>query len=110
MIPTLPTAVALGVALVVAAVGGVDAARAQRWDTATVFCLLALVLLGLLARVRGRRPPVPVRGDLVRWLRERSAVTGEPVELLADRALAAYREQYGDAPAPSAEQVTGRSR
>lgn len=96
MTPTLPTAVALAVALTIATVGGVDAARLQRWDTASAFALLALVLLGLLARVRSRRPPVPVRGDLVQWLRQRSAVTGEPVDVLADRALAAYRDQYED--------------
>ena len=101
MTPTLPSALALGVALVLAAVGAVDAARGQHWDTAAVFGLLLLVLLGLLTRVRGARPSVPLRGDLVRWLRERSAVTGEPVEVLADRALAAFREQYGDAPASS---------
>ena len=111
MTPTLPTAVALGAALVVCAVGAVDAARTQRWDTVAVFVLLALVLLGLLSRVRGRRPCVPVRGDLVRWLRERSAVTGEPVEVLADRALATFRDQYGDAPGPSAGRPgQGRSR
>jgi membrane protein implicated in regulation of membrane protease activity len=110
MTPTLPAALLLAVALVITAVGGVDAARAQRWDTVTVFCLLALVLLALLSRVRGRRPSVPVRGDLVRWLRERSAVTGEPVEMLADRALATYREQYGDAPCGGRPGAPGRRR
>jgi hypothetical protein len=39
-----------------------------------------------------------VRRDLVVWLRERSAVSGETIGALTDRALAAYRERYGQAP------------
>ena len=105
MTPTLPSAVLVVAALVVASVGAADAGRTGRWDTAAVFGLLVVVLLLLLTRVRGRRPAVPVRRDLVRWLRERSAVTGEPVEALADRALAAYREQCGDLPPAPARQL-----
>ena len=42
MTPTLPTALGLTVALAIASVGGVDAARTDRWDTAAVFSLLAI--------------------------------------------------------------------
>lgn len=99
MTPTLPSAVLLVAALAVASVGAVDSARSDRWDTVAVFGLLVVLLLLLLTRVRGRRPAVPIRADLVQWLRERSAVTGESVEALADRALAAHRDLYEDAPA-----------
>lgn len=96
MTPTLPTAVLLLAGVAVATVGAVDAGRADRWDTTAVFGLLVALLLLLLSRVRGRRPEVPLRRDLVQWLRERSAVTGEPVGVLADRAVAAHREELGD--------------
>lgn len=105
MKPTLSTVVVVLIALTVALVGVVDAATSDEWDTAAIFGLLAAVQLGLLGRISGARPAVPVRGDLVRWLRTRSAVTGEPVEALADRALAAYRDQYGDGPSRTRERT-----
>ena len=96
MRPTLPTAVLVVLALVVTGIGAVDAAVSSEWDLLVVLGLLAVLHLVLLTRILGGRREVPLRGDLVLWLRERSAVSGEPVEVLADRAVATYRTWYGD--------------
>jgi transposase len=53
--------------------------------------LVAVLQLLLVMRTNGRRPSVPIRADLVRWLRDRAAAEGEPAELIADRAVSAYR-------------------
>ena len=41
---------------------------------------------------------VPLRRDLVTWLRRRAATTGEPLEAVADRAVAAYRRRLDPEP------------
>ena len=105
MRPTLPTAVLVVVALVVTSIGATDAALSGEEDLFVVLALLAVLHLLLLTRLRGGRQPVPVRADLVTWLRARSAVSGEPVEVLADRALATYRAWYGDEQEAVAEVV-----
>lgn len=93
-----PTVRALvGSLLVVAGVGVVDAFIGAEWDLFGLFALLVAITAGLVAHLEGQRPPVPVRRDLVAWLRERSAVSGEPIGAVADRALASYRDRYGSA-------------
>jgi membrane protein implicated in regulation of membrane protease activity len=94
--PTLPTLTLLLAALAVLLIGVLDTALSSEWDLLTVLGLLVVLLLVLISRVRGRRPALGLRADLVRWLRARSALTGEPVEVIADRAVAAYRASYGD--------------
>ena len=91
MAPTIlhPTSLALLVA--VTAVGAVDAAIGRVWDHFAVFVLATGVALLLLLTVLGRRPSVPLRADLVAWLRDRAAATGEPLEALADRCVASAR-------------------
>lgn len=91
MVPTTLNKAAMAVLLVVTLVGAADAAIGQVWDQVAVFALAAGVELTLLAGMLTSRPPVPLRGDLVSWLRERSAATGEPLELIADRCIAAAR-------------------
>jgi hypothetical protein len=91
MSPTVSTRLVLVLLCVVALVGAVDAVVEGHWDLAAVFgSILALTVL-LLLRHQSRRPPVPLRGDLVAWLRERGTATGEDPEIIADRALSAYR-------------------
>ena len=56
-----------------------------------VFGLVLAVQVALWARLSWGRTSVPVRRDLVFWLRERAVAAGEPVEHVADRAIGAYR-------------------
>lgn len=83
---------------VVSGVGTVDAAISREWDLLVVLALTLGLSVTLLGRLEARRPAIPVRRDLVVWLRERAAVSGEPISALTDRALAAYRDRYGQAP------------
>jgi ABC-type multidrug transport system fused ATPase/permease subunit len=76
----------------VAVVGAIDAAVSIEWDLFVVFVLVGLLQLVLLLRLSGRRPTVPVRADLVRWLRDRAAAEGESTERIVDRAVSAYRD------------------
>jgi hypothetical protein len=85
------TAVLLIVALVVAAVGLVDVVRSGDSDLVLVLTALATVLVAALILSLSGRRAVELRPDLATWLRQQSAATGEPVERLADRCVAAYR-------------------
>jgi hypothetical protein len=89
--PTALNKLILGLAVLVAAVGAVDAALARAHDLVIVFCLIAVLQLVLLLRLHSRRPAIPIRGDLARWLARRAAAAGEPVGAVADRCLAASR-------------------
>jgi UPF0716 family protein affecting phage T7 exclusion len=91
MRPTVTTRLILLLALVAGVVGFVDAAIGSQWDLAVIFAVVVALDGVLLARHQGRRPPIPVRSDLAGWLRERAATTGEEPEVVADRAIAAYR-------------------
>lgn len=82
---------------VVSGVGTVDAAISREWDLLVVVALTLGLSLALVARLEADRPAIPVRRDLVMWLRERSALSGETIGALTDRALGAYRERYGQA-------------
>jgi hypothetical protein len=81
----------LTLAVVVSAVGALDAAVGGSLDLVFVFALAAVLQLTLLVRLQAHRPAVPVRADLVAWLRNRAADEGEPIGALADRCLAACR-------------------
>ncbi|MDH4144778.1 MAG: hypothetical protein OEY23_06350 [Acidimicrobiia bacterium] len=91
MTPTPTNALVAGLALVVCLVGAVDGVVSREWDFFALFLLSALLLVFLLARTNARRPAVPLRADLVDWLRDETALSGEPMGHLADRAVAAYR-------------------
>jgi hypothetical protein len=77
--------------LVIIAVGALDAASGRVWDHFVVFVLAGIVQGLLLLTLAGGRPAVPLRSDLVSWLRQRAARTGEPMELIADRCIASAR-------------------
>ena len=82
---------ALVVALIVAGAGLVDALSDQHTDAAVVLvALVALQCIALLWLGRGRRG-IALRPDLAAWLRRQAGATGETVERLADRCVAAYR-------------------
>ena len=91
MAPTAAIRTMLAVMVAVAAVGGLDSARARSWDLVAIFGALIVGLLWLLLRTSVRRPLVPMRADLVRWISRRAAVSGETPSAVVDRALAAYR-------------------
>lgn len=78
----------------VAAAGAADAARSAIWDQ--LFVLALVVVLAVTGLIVGRsdRPVVSLRVDLARWLRDRSAVEGEPVDALLDRTVAAARRDH----------------
>lgn len=97
MAPTFGNRYLLLVALAVAAIGTVGAVVNRQWDLLAIFAMLDLILLMLTARVTGRRASVPLRIDLVAWLRRRAATRGESLEALADRAVASYRNRLDPA-------------
>src|SRR5687768_9724655 len=91
MVTVLRTPVLLVVCLVLVGVGLVDALRTGQGDLVLVLSVSLVLLVAALASVVQLRRAVPLRPDLAGWLREQSAATGEPVERLADRCVAAYR-------------------
>lgn len=90
--PTMVTRMTLAVMISIAAVGVLAAGLEDDWDLAVVFVVLGVLAVVLLARTSTRRPLVPIRADLVRWMSARAAVDGDRTERLADRAIAAYRD------------------
>jgi hypothetical protein len=91
MWPTVTNRTVLVLTVAVSAVGVVDAAVGRNWDLLTVFALVGLLQLVLLLRLSGRRPAVPLRADLVRWVRDRADAEGESPERVLDRAVSVYR-------------------
>jgi hypothetical protein len=93
MAPTDLNRLILLLAAAVSLVGLLDAAIGGAYDLVAVFGLTAALQLALLLRLQLRRPAVPLRADLVAWLRQRSAEQGEPLEALADRCVATARRE-----------------
>jgi hypothetical protein len=93
MAPTDLNRLILLLATAVSLVGALDAAVGHAYDLVAVFTLTATLQLALLLRLQLRRPAVPLRSDLVAWLRQRSAEQGEPLEALADRCVATARAE-----------------
>ncbi|HET9901316.1 MAG TPA: hypothetical protein VFR46_09670 [Actinomycetes bacterium] len=81
---------------VVAIVGLADATISREADLAAVFATLLLLLVLLLARLQLGRPAVGLRRDVVAWLRAQNRSTGEPIDQIASRAVAAYRVQLAN--------------
>ena len=98
MAPTALNRLVLVMTSLVLTVGVVDGIISQEWDLLAVFVAALALQLLLLARLSGRRPAVPIRGDLVAWLRQQAALGGEPMEAVADRAIAAHRAGFSDLP------------
>ncbi len=82
--------------VLVALTGLFDAWVIEEAETALLFGALLTLGLVLLARTLSKRRPFRVRADLAAWLRQRSDLTGEPVEQIVDRALATYRLELGE--------------
>lgn len=106
MLPTPTNRAVLVLTAAVALVGVVDAAVGRNWDLLAVFALIAVLQGVLLLRLSGRRRSVPLRADLARWLRDRAAAEGESAELIADRAVSAYRADLVGRPARSLDDET----
>lgn len=81
--------------VVVLTIGSIDAGIGGQWDLFVLFAIGLALSLALLIRVESRRPSIPIRRDLVVWLRDRASVSGEPLTTVTDRAIASFIEQYG---------------
>lgn len=90
---TFTRMVHVGIVLV-AVVGLLDALGREQADLAIVFGVLIVLGLVLVLRAAVGRRDVPIRGDLVRWLKERADLEGEEVGTVADRALGAVRAGF----------------
>jgi hypothetical protein len=106
---TLNRAVLLMTSLVLA-VGVIDGIISHEWDFLAVFAMALALQLLLLARLRGRRPAVPIRRDLVAWLRDQAALGGEPMESVADRAISAYQAGFTEFDGPTGPSTPPRKR
>lgn len=91
--------------VLVALTGLFDAWIIEEPETALLFVVLLILGLVLLARTVSKRRPLRVRADLAGWMQQRSDLTGEPVEQIADRALATYRLQLGEGVDPAESPV-----
>lgn len=91
VVPTQRNKVVGAISAVAIAVALVDVVIAGTWDTALVLGFALLIQLVLIGSLYARRPTVSLRGDLYRWLDERAGATGEPIERITDRCVAAYR-------------------
>ena len=96
MAPTALNRLVLLATSLVLAVGVIDGIVSREWDFLAVFAAALALQLLLLARLSGRRPAVPIRHDLVAWLREQAALGGEQMETVADRAISAYQAGFSD--------------
>jgi hypothetical protein len=108
--PTLVTRMIVAALAIATLVGLIDAALDGTWDHAALFGIAALLAVALLARLSLGRQDVRLRGDHVRWLLHRSELSGEPVEHVADRAIATYRSSLAEPPSPDAAAVPAADR
>ncbi|MCZ2812051.1 hypothetical protein O2W15_11460 [Modestobacter sp. VKM Ac-2979] len=95
------TGVLLLVALVVAGVGVVDAARAADTDLVVLLTAVLVLMAAALGTEARHRSAVVLRPDLAQWLRLRAGATGETVDRLADRCVAACRAGLVDDTSPA---------
>ena len=86
------------VIVVVALVGLADALGREQADLAIVFAIVAVLASVLLVHSIVGRRDVAIRRDLVRWMADRASLEGEEVGAVADRAVAAMRAGFLDAP------------
>jgi transposase len=110
MAPTTLNRLVLLMSSLVLAVGVIDGIASREWDFLTVFAAALALQLLLLARLSVRRPAVPIRRDLVAWLRDEAALRGEPMEAVADRAISSYQAGFSDLGDPPPVPRAGRSR
>jgi hypothetical protein len=96
MAPTTLNRLVLLMSSLVLAVGVIDGIASREWDLLAVFVAALALQLLLLARLSVRRPAVPIRRDLVAWLRDEAALRGEPMEAIADRAISSYQAGFSE--------------
>ena len=95
MSPTGGAKLLVVVAGLVAAIGAFDAAISGEWDLFVLFMIIAGVVLALGLRLESRRPAIPIRRDLARWLDDRALASGEPMSVVTDRAISTFQDRYG---------------
>ena len=110
MAPTTLNRLVLLTTSLVLAVGVVDGIVSHEWDFLAVFAAALALQLLLLVRLSGRRPAVPVRRDLVAWLRDHAALSGETIESVTDRAISAYQAGFSDVAGPTGTPDARRGR
>lgn len=81
--------------VVVLSIGSIDAGISGEWDLFVIFAISLAVSLALLLSLESRRPSIPIRRDLVSWLRDRASLSGEPLTTVTDRAIATFADRYG---------------
>jgi hypothetical protein len=92
-----------GLLLVISTVGLLDAVFTTEYDFAVLFGVAALIGVVQVAVCTWSGPAVALRRDVDRWLRQRSLLTGEPVDRLADRAVSTYRAALAEGPDAAGE-------
>ena len=95
MSPTGIVKLLVGANLIVAIVGSVDAGISGEWDLFVLFAIGLGLSVALIMRLESSRPAIPVRRDLVAWLRDRASVSGESLTAVTDRAIATFADRYG---------------
>ena len=95
MNPTGTTKLLVLSGIVVALAGAIDAAIGGQWDLFVLFLAGFGIAMVLGFRLESRRPAVPIRRDLVAWLRNRSSISGESLSSVTDRAISTYADRYG---------------
>lgn len=78
-------------ALALCVIGAIDSALDGAWDQVVLFGATLASITAAVAVGNPQRRALTLRSDLADWLRSRSELTGEPVQTLADRAVAAHR-------------------
>jgi hypothetical protein len=109
MEPTLFVRVVVLAIVIVSVVGVVDGVLEESWDHTALFVVSLALAAALLGRFVVGRRCVGLRADLARWLAIRSELTGEPVDAIADRAVATYRDRVGGTIASSVNLPVGAS-
>jgi len=95
MSPTGTVRMLVTAIVVVLVIGSIDAGVGGEWDLFVLFAVGFGLSVALLFRVESRRPAIPIRRDLVAWLRDRAALSGEPLTTVTDRSIATFAERYG---------------
>ena len=95
MSPTGIVKLLVGANLIVAIVGSVDAGISGEWDLFVLFAIGLGLSVALIMRLESSRPAIPIRRDLVAWLRDRASVSGESLTAVTDRAIATFADRYG---------------
>jgi hypothetical protein len=95
MSPTVTTKLLVVSGVVLTIVGAIDSAIGGEWDLFVLFVAALGIAVALVLRLESRRPAIPIRRDLVAWLRDRSSISGEPLSTVADRAISTYADRYG---------------